>query len=532
MATSVEASGRYTELLQQIASLQENLSNATAVCHALKDQNETLVQSHERLRSENSHLVEALRDAKQNYTRIQQVKAENDKKQDNILRDLRAQYEKQSVDYATMQADLARRGPQDLQIIRMKILEDLSSKFRGKVSKAEQEAEKYKDLYYKHKRAHDLLSDEKDQLVESHQRRINGMDRAHKAAIDQISQSMQQLQARARVSYQMLFTPARLIIRLVHIIIVLNWIMWCMYQDASAPVSGQVPTLQRKLAAADVARRELTQEIQDLRKEKEDIVVAMNSSSLLSARQIAELKSELLKVQCEREQSQSKHEAKEASINALQKRLEETRLRLSDTEQKLQSLQVLCDQVTKENTHLKDDHAARLLQLEAQYEQRVRALDAKLKEEKTAGERVLTQKAKEIEELNRTVERQRHDQERAMQSLNARMQQLQQNKTATERQLRETQRELDTVNENGRKILEAAHAKLDSQAETVQKLSKHTRDLESTLKDKDMEITNLQSQMGQSDTARKNADNDLAKIKMELQSVCDTCCSFLDDDWI
>jgi len=207
-------------------------------------------------------------------------------------------------------------------------------------------------------------------------------------------------------------------------------------------VSGQVITLERKITELEIARRELTQEVQDLRKEKEDVVVAMNSSALLTARQLAELKAELLKSQCELEQSQSKHDAQATSINALQQRLEETRLRLSDTDQKLQSQRMLCDQLTQENTHLKDDHAAMLIQVESQYEQRVRTVDAKLKEEKMAADRVTMQKNKEIEDLNRAVSRLRHEQERAMQSVNSRMVQLQNSKTVVEKHLKETQEEV------------------------------------------------------------------------------------------
>eukprot|EP00750_Incisomonas_marina_P024654 INCI5136.4.p1 GENE.INCI5136.4~~INCI5136.4.p1 ORF type:complete len:503 (+),score=118.93 INCI5136.4:190-1509(+) len=403
------ANSRYTELLQQIAGLQENLSKTTAICHTLKSQNETLMQSHEQLRNENARLTEVVQESEVNYVRMQQAKAEGDKKSENALRDLRAQFEKQSVDFANVQADLARRGPQDLQIIRMQILEELSSKFRGKVATAEADVEKFRDLYFKHKRAHDLLLDEKKHLEEAHRRKVAGLEKSHKAALDRVSQSMQDLRATTKSTH---------------------------------PVSGQVINLERKISELEVVRRELSQELQDLRKEKEDVVVAMNASALLTTRQLSELKGELLKAQCELEQSQSKHDAQAASINALQQRLEETRLRLSDSDQKLESQTMLCDQLTQENTHLKDDHSAMLIQVESQYEQRIRAADAKLKEERLAAERVTMQKNKEIEDLNRAVSRLRHEQERAMQSINSRMQQLQSSKSVVERHLRETQEEV------------------------------------------------------------------------------------------
>ena len=75
------------------------------------------------------------------------------------------------------------------------------------------------------------------------------------------------------------------------------------------PPSQQAVNLERKVSALEVAKRELTQEVQDLRREKEDVVVAMNASALQSARQIAEVKAELLKAQCELEQSRSKHDS-------------------------------------------------------------------------------------------------------------------------------------------------------------------------------------------------------------------------------
>ena len=456
------ANSRYTELLQQIAGLQENLSKTTAICHTLKSQNETLMQSHEQLRNENARLTEVVQESEVNYVRMQQAKAEGDKKSENALRDLRAQFEKQSVDFANVQADLARRGPQDLQIIRMQILEELSSKFRGKVATAEADVEKFRDLYFKHKRAHDLLLDEKKHLEEAHRRKVAGLEKSHKAALDRVSQSMQDLRATTKsvrrhvcslssVWHSMETSKAFLcrLKTLTSATVLCHCLRWRMSlfptserQWQTHPVSGQVINLERKISELEVVRRELSQELQDLRKEKEDVVVAMNASALLTTRQLSELKGELLKAQCELEQSQSKHDAQAASINALQQRLEETRLRLSDSDQKLESQTMLCDQLTQENTHLKDDHSAMLIQVESQYEQRIRAADAKLKEERLAAERVTMQKNKEIEDLNRAVSRLRHEQERAMQSINSRMQQLQSSKSVVERHLRETQEEV------------------------------------------------------------------------------------------
>ena len=186
-------SNRYTELLQQISGLQQNLSKTTAICHNLKSQNETLIQSHEQLRNENERLTEVLQDSERNYARMQQAKLESEKKSENALRDLRQQFERQSLDFADAQAELARRGPQDLQIIRMQILEELSAKFRGKVATAEAETEKFRDLYFQHKRAHDLLLDEKKHMEVAHQRRIAALDKSHRAAVERAALSVQEI---------------------------------------------------------------------------------------------------------------------------------------------------------------------------------------------------------------------------------------------------------------------------------------------------------------------------------------------------
>ena len=189
------ANSRYTDLLQQISSLQENLSKTTAICHTLKAQNETLIHSHEQLRNENTRLLDLLRESEANFARMQEAKAVTEKKSENALRDLRAQFERQSVDFANVQLELSRRGPQDLQIIRMQILEELSGKFRAKVGAAEAEAEKFRDVYLQQKRAHDLVVDEKRHMEEAHNRKIASLDRSHKAVTERVQQAMLELQA-------------------------------------------------------------------------------------------------------------------------------------------------------------------------------------------------------------------------------------------------------------------------------------------------------------------------------------------------
>jgi hypothetical protein len=187
--------GRYTQLLQQLAGLQEELSKSKAIGHTLAAQNETLMQSHEQLRSENDRVVRELREAESAYVRLQGDKAESDRKAELALRDLRGQFEKQSVEFAGMQADMARRGPQDLQIIRMQLLEDLSSKFRDKVAAAEAEAEKYRELFFTHKRAHDLVVDEKRHLMEAHTRRLATVEKTYKSTVDKMSVTVQEARA-------------------------------------------------------------------------------------------------------------------------------------------------------------------------------------------------------------------------------------------------------------------------------------------------------------------------------------------------
>ena len=136
----------YASLLQQVADLQEDLSKTVEVCASLRSANETLVGNYDDLKEELIKTREKYSDARREMLEEAELKAELENKVDELVRAARSEIEEKAAEMDALQAKLA--PPRDLDMLRIKIQEELELPHQRKVAALEAEVGKFQEMFF------------------------------------------------------------------------------------------------------------------------------------------------------------------------------------------------------------------------------------------------------------------------------------------------------------------------------------------------------------------------------------------------
>ena len=133
-------------MLQQVADLQEDLSKTVEVCESLRSANETLVTNYDDLKEELIKTRAKYSDARREMLEEAELKAELETKVDELVRAARSEIEEKAAEMDALQAKLA--PPRDLDMLRIKIQEELELPHQRKVAALETEVGKFQEMFF------------------------------------------------------------------------------------------------------------------------------------------------------------------------------------------------------------------------------------------------------------------------------------------------------------------------------------------------------------------------------------------------
>ncbi|CAM9789285.1 unnamed protein product [Pylaiella littoralis] len=184
--------GQYEKLLATVGNLQGDLQRTVGVCQALGSQNDKLKANYEAVRTELIHLRE-----KHNTTRKQLLEAVEsrvsaDQRTETLVHKWKVQLEGRTRELESLQAKLV---PQDLDMLRAKVQEELEVPQQRRTSLLEAEVEKHRQMFCKARREHERCKAEYEQYTIDQGREMEAMHQQHKAESHVLKLRVQDLEA-------------------------------------------------------------------------------------------------------------------------------------------------------------------------------------------------------------------------------------------------------------------------------------------------------------------------------------------------
>ena len=191
MASSTNNSP-YETLLDQVTALQSDLSKTFAVCQTLRAENETLAETLTGVKSENVKLRDKYSDIRKRYYDENKQRIEIENTHEEIVRAWKQQLEQKAAEFDKLQANLA--PPRDLDLLRMKIQEELEVPHQQKVSKLSADVEKYREMFYNVRREHELLKTEFEQFTIDQGKREEAAQSGHMLQVQNLKNKIANLE--------------------------------------------------------------------------------------------------------------------------------------------------------------------------------------------------------------------------------------------------------------------------------------------------------------------------------------------------
>lgn len=146
------ATGRYDSLLVQVQQVQQELQLARVVIQQLRQDNETLKENWETCRSELVNTRHKYNHAKEQLLGATERQIKVDRKHETLVESWKQQLKVRTTELEALQAKLV---PQNLDLLRIKIQEELEAPHLLKLAEMEGELRKWEALFYSVRRAYE-----------------------------------------------------------------------------------------------------------------------------------------------------------------------------------------------------------------------------------------------------------------------------------------------------------------------------------------------------------------------------------------
>ena len=137
--------GDYNGLLATVSELQSDLQTAVAMCNQLRDSNDSLQKNYEACRVELVRQREKFQEARSQLIDAHKTKMELDRQNEMAIQRWKAQVEHRQRELEDVQARLV---PQDLDVIRIKVQEELEEPHAAKVADLEAQATADQQMFF------------------------------------------------------------------------------------------------------------------------------------------------------------------------------------------------------------------------------------------------------------------------------------------------------------------------------------------------------------------------------------------------
>ncbi|CAN0353457.1 unnamed protein product [Phaeothamnion confervicola] len=149
-------------MLTTIATLQADLQRTLGVCQALRGENDKLKTNYEAVKGELLRLRDRHGEMREQLLEAVEAKIEGDRRTEAVVHKWRMQLEQRTHEFEELQAKLA---PQDLDMVRVRVAEELEGPHQRKVAALEAEAEKNRQMFFNVRREYERCKAEYEQVT-------------------------------------------------------------------------------------------------------------------------------------------------------------------------------------------------------------------------------------------------------------------------------------------------------------------------------------------------------------------------------
>jgi coiled-coil domain-containing protein 41 len=289
----------YEALLDQVTALQTDLSKTFAVCQQLRAENDSLSENYYRIKEDHTGLREKYSDTRKRYYDEQKLRMEIEQNHDNIVRSWKLQLEQKAQEFMEVQQQMA--PPRDLDLLRMKIQEELEAPHQEKVARLERETAKYREMFYNIRREHELLRTEFEQFSVDQGKREESLHESHTVVINQLRFKISEAQAA---------------------------------KDDTAHID-EIRRLERQLNESQVRVNSMEAENEDLRRAKEAATVSRDQAHLKAGRENMELLASVKTLEARAQNAEAHSSSLTVQIERSGRRVSEQQKRIADIDHAL-----------------------------------------------------------------------------------------------------------------------------------------------------------------------------------------------------
>ena len=254
----------------------------------------------------------------------QKIRLDIESKHDDVVRSWKSQLEQKAQEFSRLQQEMA--PPRDLEMLRMKIQEELEAPHQRKVASLENEAMKYREMFYNIRREHELLKTEFEQFTADQGKRDESIHEAHVASVAALKARILELQQ--------------------------------IQDDTTLPDTCR--RLERSLKDAEVREKALEAEIAKVRKEKEAAAVARDRAVLSAEREMTELLASVKTLETRCNTAEAKAANTQAQLERANRNAELMQKRMADLERQTSAARRSAEKKDREQSQREASAAARV----------------------------------------------------------------------------------------------------------------------------------------------------------------------------
>ncbi len=178
-------------LVDSVSRLQSDLHKAMGVAQALRDENSKLKRNYEAVKGELIKVKERFTNQRTQLLDALEAKIESDQETEALVHKWKAQLEARTCELEILQAQIV---PQDLDLLRAQVAEEMESEHRRKVERLESEVEKQRQMFFNVRREYERCKAEYEQYTIDQSKELQSLESARQADAHALKMKISELE--------------------------------------------------------------------------------------------------------------------------------------------------------------------------------------------------------------------------------------------------------------------------------------------------------------------------------------------------
>ena len=188
---STGGSSQHAILLQTVIDLKSDLERTMSKMQVMEGQNLSLTQNYNLVKDELVETRHKYNEARENYLGVVSEKTEVERNSESFLEKIKVQLSEKTKEFESMRDQFA---PQDLEMIRVKVQEELEVPHKQRIQAMEMEVQKHKDSYFSMKRELETAKAEYESYSINQAREVQSIREEHESVQAVLREQINRLQ--------------------------------------------------------------------------------------------------------------------------------------------------------------------------------------------------------------------------------------------------------------------------------------------------------------------------------------------------